>query len=295
MPGVYVAQVRSVNGSNVRSAPCVSAPLLVADQTTLPTAVSSIGGTANSATPAFIYNPNFALPAPAGSLQDWVTSSGTNEGWYSEADGLFTPNPQIPTYCVHAGTDDTVKNPSGVNNSALRNIGSAPATPGESFAVAAQIHCQLTTNGYACARISWRDISQNEISVFEGNHITSGNGTSTVLATAPENAVYAHAELACFGHNHGYYCFTGVTGSFQVNTLTIIDATTARTATAPDNNQIIEGTNAAGLTITIDTQATHGFPAGATLYALQGAAGPVKFVAGTGVTFQPSDSTQTRA
>jgi|GEM_PF-3316490 len=58
-----------------------------------------------------------------------------------------------------------------------------------------------------------------------------------------------------------------------------------------DNDIILRGTAAGGLTITVPAGAC---VIGATLYALQGAAGAVKFVAGSGVTFLPSDSAATR-
>jgi hypothetical protein len=58
-----------------------------------------------------------------------------------------------------------------------------------------------------------------------------------------------------------------------------------------DNDTILRGTAAGGLTITVPAGAC---VIGATLYALQGAAGAVKFVAGSGVTFLPSDSAATR-
>lgn len=69
-------------------------------------------------------------------------------------------------------------------------------------------------------------------------------------------------------------------------------AGTTYTAAQGDNDTILRGIDDAGLVITVPAGA---FVPDVTLYALQGAAGAVKFVAGAGVTFLPADSAQTRA
>lgn len=68
-------------------------------------------------------------------------------------------------------------------------------------------------------------------------------------------------------------------------------AATTYTAGQGDNNVILRGTAASGLTISVPAG---DFIVGTTLYALQGDAGAVQFVAGDGVTFLPADSAQTR-
>jgi hypothetical protein len=290
IPGVkagdYVAEVAAANANTV-SPYTISPTYTLADPSTLPTAIGTIQKVASNAQPAFILNPNFA-----DGLTNWVADF-TPGGWY-ETTGPDSPNPQIGTYAVHAGAS-APQNPGGVATTALRNLGFVPTSPGESFSVSVQIHNVGSPQGTANCRISWRDNAQNEISVASGNMITR-TGTSIANGVAPVGAVYAHAEIAVYGHtSNDYFTFTGLKGGFQEIVETIDDANTTRMAQSGDTGQIIRGTNTSGLTITIPTIASAGWLNGTTLYALQATSAPVKFVGAAGVTFDPSDSQQTRA
>ena len=199
--GVYSAFTGAVSSAGKNVSAAVS---------TAQTTANNAQGTANAADPAKIVNPNFTQV-----LTGW-TPDAANEGWYGET-GANSPAPLLTTYAVHAGSTVNPPNTTATATTALRNNAFAPITTGEVFTAAVQIKPVSTPDGYANARISWRNASQAEISVSQGNSITNatGTGTSRVSATAPAGAVYAHAEVAAYNHTVGYYSFTAASWSYQ--------------------------------------------------------------------------------
>lgn len=75
---------------------------------------------------------------------------------------------------------------------------------------------------------------------------------------------------------------------------TIIDATTARTLSTGDANSLIEFTNAAAVTVTVEKNLSQPIPTDAIIYLTQGNTGQVTVVAGSGVTIDYTDSLKTR-
>lgn len=229
----------------------------------------------------------------------WSSASNPSQiGWYTEALSAYRPNPSIETYIAHAGTGS----PDGAGSLAtdtLLNDGRLPVTPGEVVVASCQIRPQgfPTELGYGQINISWRDATDAEIGKSYGNGVFNilGTQTSMVIGAAPTGALSAAAEFHVDGHTSGYLMFSGTKGFAQVVNRVEDDANTTRTASAGDNELVVRGTNAGGLVITIPPESTDPWPAGATLYALQGSDGQVSFVAGSGVTFDVADSYATRA
>lgn len=115
--------------------------------------------------------------------------------------------------------------------------------------------------------------------------------TSTIGVKARYNKLGGQTGTAVITPAPG----TTPTGTPSNVPLTIVDATTARTAGVTDNNNIIEFTNAAPITFTIQTYANVPLPVGAILFAQQGGTGQVTFVGAAGVLLESSDALKSRA
>lgn len=293
-PGDYMARIRAKGTGGAYSVFTMSDVLTVVASQALPTNVEGVKTIADKATPAWIINPNFA-----DGMANWTTDTG-DVGWYASTDDPHAPNAVFHTCGVHAGSLEPL-GAGGQATDTLTNAGYLPVHPGEMVVFSCQISAVLdgsTQTGYGQVRLSWRGEFDTEISSDGGEAISSATGsprTSTVIAAAPSGAVGVRAQLHVEGNTVGFLLFTGCKGFSQVINRVTDDANTTRDATSADNELVIRGTNVAGLVITIHPEAVDPMPEGATLYALQGAAGAVSFVAAPGVTFLPSDSTQTRA
>lgn len=202
-----------------------------AAQGTATTATTTATTGLSLATQQGIIDPNFA-----NGLTYW-TPDAANQGWYSETGGN-SPNPNVTTYAVHAGSTLTAANPAGAQTTALRSDAFIPVTLGELVSATAQIKPVGAPDGYANVRISWRNAAQGEISVSEGSNITTTGGTSRLPPTpAPTGAVYAHVEVAAYLHTAGYYSFTAVGWSYSPsNQSEVPDGGGHHSVTAIDGN-----------------------------------------------------------
>jgi hypothetical protein len=116
----------------------------------------------------------------------------------------------------------------GAASAALRNVAVCFVQPGHSYTVQALIKA-ISANGSCYARISWRDVSDSEISTTNGNAIT-GTTVAGSFATgvAPAGAIFAHAEIATTGHTTGKYQVDNVVSTLQPATADEISESTSR-------------------------------------------------------------------
>lgn len=96
--------------------------------------------------------------------------------------------------------------------------------------------------------------------------------------------------------NQGDTIINNGTGSVPLPTeeLVVVDATTSRTLTNGDAGAVIEFTNSGAVTVNLLSNAIQPMPTGAVIYLLQGGAGQVTVVPGSGVTVDYTDSLKTR-
>ncbi len=243
--------------------------------------------TANTSQPAGIINPNFIQ-----GLFGWTLPTSDPTSWYAET-GTNGPNAGTTTYVVHVNDATT---------SYLINVARSPVYPGQTITATAQVRGLGNPTAQVGLILTWYDINGNELS-WSGGAGTGGGGvnintTLVTVGTAPENAAYVSIGPGCgykTGSETSYYTFTNLGWTYSSNPQTIVEATTARTVSPSDVDNLIECTNTSGCVITIQPDSTMPMPVGSTLYAMQATTGgQVSFVGGTGVTFLPSDSDATR-
>jgi hypothetical protein len=237
--------------------------------------------TANNAQPAGIVNPGFEQ-----GMYGW-TPTGDASNWFAET-GTDGPNAGTSKYMVHT-------NGSGPT-SYLLNSFRAAVFPGQSIIASCKVRGIGSPTAHAGVRLLWLDKNFADLSSSTSSDVYGViNQTVVAVGTAPQNAAYVSIGPGVGYGSGGRYTFDDMAWNYSSAANTFEETNATRTSSASDNDQIVHCTYATGCVITIPTIANATWPPGATLYALQGAAGQVQFVGASGVTFAPSDSQMTRA
>lgn len=116
----------------------------------------------------------------------------------------------------------------GAANAAIRNTAVCFVELGKSYRVQALVRA-IAANGQCYARISWRDLNDNEVGTTNGNLVTGSTvAGSFAVGQAPAGAVFAHAEIAATSHTTGKYQVDNVISTLQPATADEISESTGR-------------------------------------------------------------------